>query len=291
MFTKLTDEEKLDCFIYMGKFLSKDEEIAVIQCNMIEKVLDIIIKECDYSFNGVERDGKIFYLNWLDKDLTPEYCDTRIGYIVERTEVYKKLYTAMKEDYESNRNTDTRLRLIKLDYLSNFQYYLCDSWYDFEVDEMLEFFNNYHKMYSHRYFRREGLIYTGIQCEYDSYRPPSNPITWRKKKNINLITPATHYQNGMSKLNKEEKLLKKQVDGIRKGGERTTEDIEIMMEYDFFMTYKNILINGIDELEKNNYKFDVNPFKELDWGFKNSFTGDFASYFEGIGKPEIAKLL
>ena len=81
MFTKLSDEEKLDCFIYMGKFLSKDEGIATIQCEMIERVLDIIIKECDYRFNGVERDGKIFYLDWLNKDLTPEYCDTMIGYI------------------------------------------------------------------------------------------------------------------------------------------------------------------------------------------------------------------
>ena len=36
----------------MGKFLSKDEGIATIQCEMIERVLDIIIKGCDYSFNG-----------------------------------------------------------------------------------------------------------------------------------------------------------------------------------------------------------------------------------------------
>ena len=35
----------------------------------------------------------------------------------------------------------------------------------------------------------------------------------------------------------------------------------------------------------------MNPFKGLDREFKNSFTGDFASYFEGNGKPEIAKLL
>ena len=208
MFTKLSDEEKLDCFIYMGKFLSKDEGIAAIQCEMIERVLDIIIKECDYSFNGVERDGKIFYLDWLNKDLTPEYCDTMIGYIVERTEVYKKLYTAMKEDYHMKHDIDIDLRSIKLDYLSNFQYYLCDSWYDYEVDEMIDFFNNYHQMYSHRYFRKEGLIYTGVECEYESYRPPRNPITWRPKKDINLISPAAHYQNGMKKLIKEERYLK-----------------------------------------------------------------------------------
>ena len=116
----------------------------------------------------MERDGKIFYLDWLNKDLTPEYCDTMIGYIVERTEVYKKLYTAMKEDYHINHDIDIDLRLIKLDYLSNFQYYLCDSWYDYEVDEMIDFFNNYHQMYSHRYFRKEGLIYTGVECEYES---------------------------------------------------------------------------------------------------------------------------
>ena len=291
MFTKLSDEEKLDCVIYMGKFLSEDEGIAAIQCEMIEKVLDNIIKECDYSYNGVERDGKIFYLDWLNEDLTQEYCNRKIDYIMERTELYKKLYTAMKEDYESNRNIDIRLRLIKSDYLSNFQYYLCDSWYDYDVHEMLEFFNDYNRMYSQRYFRREGIIYTGNECGYDVFKVPYNYMEWRKKKNINLITPATHYQNGMIKLNNEERLLKKQVDEIRKGGEKTNDEMEIMMEYDFFMTYKNTLINGIEELEKNNYKFDVNPFKGLDREFKNSFTSDFASYFEGIGKPEIAKLL
>ena len=82
MFTKLTDEEKLDCLIYMGKFLSKDEVIAAIQCEMIERVLDIIIKECDYSFNGVEKDRNIFYLDWLNNDLTPEYCESKIGLLL-----------------------------------------------------------------------------------------------------------------------------------------------------------------------------------------------------------------
>jgi len=291
MFTKLTDEEKLDCLIYMGKFLSNDEGIAAVQCEMIERVLDIIIKECDYSFNGVEKDRNIFYLDWLNNDLTPEYCESKIGYIVERTEVYKKLYTAMKEDYHMKYDIDTDLRSIKFDYLLNFQYYLCDSWYDFEVDEMIEFFNNYHRMYAQRYFRKEGLIYTGHECEYDSCKDIPYRIKWRPRKNISLINPVEHYQNGLNKIIKEEGYLKEELDREKRKDINSMRYIEASMEYDVFMFFKFTLLNGIEELEKNNYKFEENPFKELDYDFKNRFTVDFKMYFESMDMPEIARLL
>ena len=57
------------------------------------------------------------------------------------------------------------------------------------------------------------------------------------------------------------------------------------------MLSKNTLLNGIEELEKNNYKFDKNPFKDLDSDFKERFTDDFVKYFEKMGKPEVARLL
>jgi len=62
MFTYLTNEEKLESLIYMEKFISKDETIAELQYGVIERVLDLIIKDCDYTCQGMERDGRVYYL-------------------------------------------------------------------------------------------------------------------------------------------------------------------------------------------------------------------------------------
>ena len=124
-----------------------------------------------------------------------------------------------------------------------------------------------------------------------NHRPPRNPITWRPKKDINLITPAVYYQNGMKKLSKEEGYLKENLGRNKMSGSESMQYVESSMEYDFFMLSKNTLLNGIEELEKNNYKFDKNPFKDLDSDFKERFTDDFVKYFEKMGKPEVARLL
>ena len=139
MFTYLTNDEKLDSLIYMEKFISKDETIAEIQYGVIERVLDLIIKECNYAYQGVDKDGEIYYLDWIGEELTPEYCERRIGYIKERSEKYKSIYTAPKEDLKKTTSHDILLVTIKGDYLNNFQFYLYDSWYDYTVEEMIEF--------------------------------------------------------------------------------------------------------------------------------------------------------
>ena len=63
MFTYLTNDEKLKSLIYMEKFISKDETIAKLQYGVIERVLDLIIKECDYTYVGVGRNGKAYYFD------------------------------------------------------------------------------------------------------------------------------------------------------------------------------------------------------------------------------------
>ena len=102
---------------------------------------------------------------------------------------------------------------------------------------MIDFFNNYHQMYSQRYFRKEGLIYAGVECE--SYRQPRNPITWRPKKDINWITPVIYYQNGMKKLINEERYLKENLGRNKMRGTESIQYVESSMEYDFFILSKN----------------------------------------------------
>ena len=62
-----------------------------------------------YAYQGVDKGGKIYYLDWLEGELTPDYCEERIGYIKERSEKYKSIYTALKEDLKKTTSHDILL--------------------------------------------------------------------------------------------------------------------------------------------------------------------------------------
>ena len=126
-------------------------------------------------------------------------------YIDKHSELYKSIYTALWEDYKKTPSHEFLLEGIKRDYLNNFQYYLCDSWYDYTVEEMIKFYNDYRAMYAQRYFRREGLIYYG-QDEYDDDCIDIHKVVWRKKKDYKDVelSAEEYLQRAKAKLEKKE---------------------------------------------------------------------------------------
>jgi len=100
-----------------------------------------------------------------------------------------KQYSYVTEDDEMNRifKKEGILTHSAERDLINFQFYLYDSLYDYTIEEMIKFYNDYRAMYAQRYFMREGLIYYG-QDEYEDDRHIDiQKVVWRKKKDYNGV--------------------------------------------------------------------------------------------------------
>jgi len=68
-------------------------------------------------------------------------------------------------------------------------------------------------------------------------------------------------------------------------------DMNAQMEFDFFSTFKGILLSGLIKMEDEDYIPEENPFEDFDDDFRKDYVGDFIIYYEKIRRYDVVHLL
>jgi len=285
MFTYLSNEEKIDCLVNMESYLSKDETIMTKQYEVMEKFLDNVVKECDYTHIRVEKKGNVYTLKWDMDKLSIEYCDELLEEFRAHTVSYKRIFRALHEDYKKTIAIDFQLGAMKLDYLYNFQTYLVDSWYDYTPEEMVKFCNNRHNMDIHRNYRNHGLSHTSMD-DYDEDLAIERLI--KRKDKIKYteddIDNVDYLELAETKIYERELELERDLKVHT--NEHPSAYYLVMEDMKDFSRDKKILEEGIKLLEVNNFVVDTNPFKYMSHEFKEEFIENYVKHFNKIGRPE-----